>query len=57
MLYRALIPILASVLTLTCLRFINPIKSVNGSDPFMVYRDGYYYLTSKFGFYTLKCFH
>ncbi|KAF5383690.1 hypothetical protein D9615_003620 [Tricholomella constricta] len=26
--------------------FQNPIKSTDGSDPFMVYHDGYYYLTS-----------
>ncbi|PFH50270.1 glycoside hydrolase family 43 protein [Amanita thiersii Skay4041] len=26
--------------------FTNPIKSRNGSDPFMVYHEGYYYLTS-----------
>ncbi|KZV66823.1 glycoside hydrolase family 43 protein [Peniophora sp. CONT] len=26
--------------------FTNPIREENGSDPFMVYQDGYYYLTS-----------
>ncbi|KIM75265.1 glycoside hydrolase family 43 protein [Piloderma croceum F 1598] len=33
-----------------CIGFTNPIKSVDGSDPFMVYHDGYYYLTSGFYF-------
>ena len=26
--------------------FSNPLKDPNGSDPFMVYEDGYYYLTT-----------
>lgn len=26
--------------------FSNPLKDPNGSDPFMVYTDGYYYLTT-----------
>jgi hypothetical protein len=26
--------------------FTNPLKDPNGSDPFMVYEDGYYYLTT-----------
>lgn len=26
--------------------FTNPLKDPNGSDPFMVYDDGYYYLTT-----------
>lgn len=36
------------LLSLSCRAFENPIKTVDGSDPFMVYQDGYYYLTSAF---------
>lgn len=32
----------------TCDAFSNPIKTTDGSDPFMVYHEGYYYLTSKY---------
>jgi hypothetical protein len=50
MLYRPFLLLFASALASTCSAFTNPIKSVDGSDPFMVYSDGYYYLTSGFHF-------
>lgn len=45
--FQALLLLFASGLVSTCIAFTNPIKSVDGSDPFMVYHDGYYYLTSR----------
>ncbi|KZP07162.1 glycoside hydrolase family 43 protein [Athelia psychrophila] len=37
---------IVGLLSLLCRAFENPIKTVDGSDPFMVYQDGYYYLTT-----------
>ncbi|KZP19894.1 glycoside hydrolase family 43 protein, partial [Athelia psychrophila] len=34
------------LLSLLCHAFENPFKTVDGSDPFTVYQDGYYYLTT-----------
>lgn len=44
--FQALLLFLASFFVVTCDAFTNPIKSTDGSDPFMVYHEGYYYLTS-----------
>ncbi|TFK39788.1 glycoside hydrolase family 43 protein [Crucibulum laeve] len=41
-----LIFILFAVKSLLTAGFQNPIKSTDGSDPFMVYHEGYYYLTT-----------
>jgi GH43 family beta-xylosidase len=40
LLYAILLPLI----THAFVGFYNPLKSYNGSDPFMVYSDGYYYL-------------
>jgi GH43 family beta-xylosidase len=43
-------PIIIGLVTITGLvdaaNFTNPLKNPNGSDPFIVYTDGYYYLTT-----------
>ncbi|KZP14377.1 glycoside hydrolase family 43 protein [Athelia psychrophila] len=44
--YRLLLLCVVGLLSLSCRAFENPIKTVDGSDPFMVYQDGYYYLTT-----------
>lgn len=46
--YRLLLLCVVGLLSISCRAFENPIKTVDGSDPFMVYQEGYYYLLSMF---------
>jgi GH43 family beta-xylosidase len=39
-----IVALLLPILTLGAGSFTNPLRKHNGSDPFMVYHDGYYYL-------------
>ncbi|KAG8916618.1 hypothetical protein FRC00_014612, partial [Tulasnella sp. 408] len=45
-LVQAALLLLFSQVALSATTFTNPIKNPNGSDPFMVYDGGYYYLTT-----------
>lgn len=49
--YRIFTLLLASLLVGICAGFENPIRASDGSDPFMVYHEGYYYLTSEFNYW------
>ena len=44
LLYRILFSLVAFVTYFQCTTYTNPLKNPNGSDPFLVYTGGYYYL-------------
>ncbi|XHG05687.1 hypothetical protein AWENTII_008903 [Aspergillus wentii] len=44
--FRAILQLLLLITTVSAETFINPLKQTDGSDPFIVYEDGYYYLTT-----------